>query len=308
MRDRRCFVQFTHPGGEHRPDVGDLKCWNCREHRRKYLKSVGRYLDGETMREGEIVFWGEWEPESRVIRRYERASPDEPRFLWEPFFEAHRDGLWRQNTDPWVFGQRFQYTGCLQHSQRGPTQMRHLTRGLVILFGSCRARTRFVIDTVFVVDDMIEHSALNWRSQLDGWISDVYRTVTIEPWYRSPLPAGQSHRLYLGATPDLPVGGMFSFFPCRPFSNSSGGFARPEIQLPGYVTRSLTQGKKIARDLSIAEIGELWGAVARQVRDQGLSLGVAAQDPGASRSGNSQGAPPQVARPCSPSFAQRTSC
>jgi hypothetical protein len=28
MRERRCFVQFIHPGGEHRPDGGGLKFWN----------------------------------------------------------------------------------------------------------------------------------------------------------------------------------------------------------------------------------------------------------------------------------------
>jgi hypothetical protein len=59
MRDRRCFVQFMHPRGEHRQMWVTSKYWNRCEHRHKYLKSAGRYLDGEKMREGEIVFWGE---------------------------------------------------------------------------------------------------------------------------------------------------------------------------------------------------------------------------------------------------------
>src|SRR2546422_5325948 len=33
MRERRCFVQFIHPGGEHWPDQGDLKFWNREQHR-----------------------------------------------------------------------------------------------------------------------------------------------------------------------------------------------------------------------------------------------------------------------------------
>jgi hypothetical protein len=70
VRERRCFVQFIHPGGEHWPDRGDRKFWNREAHRRKFLKGRGRYITGGEAREGEIVFWGEWEPESRVLARY----------------------------------------------------------------------------------------------------------------------------------------------------------------------------------------------------------------------------------------------
>jgi hypothetical protein len=108
VRERRCFVQFIHPGGEHWPDRGDRKFWNREAHRRKFLKGRGRYITGGEAREGEIVFWGEWEPESRVLARYSDRVADGPHFLYEPFFVDHRDGAWRQNTDPFVFGERFQ--------------------------------------------------------------------------------------------------------------------------------------------------------------------------------------------------------
>jgi len=45
MFERLCFVQFIHPGGEHEPDDGDLKLWNCGAHRRKFMKARGRYLE-----------------------------------------------------------------------------------------------------------------------------------------------------------------------------------------------------------------------------------------------------------------------
>jgi hypothetical protein len=202
-----------------------------------------------------------------------------PHYLWEPYYEDHQDGLWRQNTDPWVYGDRFQYTGCLQHTRRGPTQLRYLTRGSVILFGSCIGRARFVIDTVFVVDECTHHDEANWREQLAGRVSDTYRAVTMGPWYASPLPEGQSHRLYFGATPERPVGDMFSFFPCLPLGDMHEGFARPTISLPVYITPHLTQGKKMARDLSTAELAELWNAVVSQVEGQGLALGVRAEAP-----------------------------
>jgi hypothetical protein len=285
MRELRCFVQFIHPGGEHSPDQGDLKLWNRGAHRRKFLKSHGRYRRRGRPAEGEVVFWGEWEPESRVVRRYEHGSLDGPRFLYDPYYVDHRDNACRQNTDPFVFGDAFHYTGCMQHTQRGPTQLRFLAPGSLVLFGSCRGMTRFVIDTVFVVGDFVDHTAADQRQKLEGRISDTYRTVTIDPWYRGPLPEGQSHRLYVGATPERSVGEMFSFFPCQPHAEDGRGFGRPEIQIPGRITNHLTQGKKIARDLTIEELGDLWRRVAEQVEDQGLSLGVHADLPQKRREG-----------------------
>jgi hypothetical protein len=279
MRERRCFVQFIHPGGEHRPDAGDIKRWNVGNHQRKFLKRPGRYIAGDEEHEGDLAFWGEWEAESRVLTRWQPDAPAEPHYLWEPYFEDHKDGQWRQNTDPWVYGDRFQYTGCLQHTRLGPTQLRYLSRGSVVLFGSCVGKTRFVIDTVFVVDEWTHHEEAAWREQLAGRVSDTYRKVTMEPWYSSPLPAGQSHRLYFGATRDTPVGEMFSFFPCRLSEEGDTGFARPTIRLPGLITPHLTQGKKITRDLGIAEVANLWRGVADQVEDQGLALGVHAETP-----------------------------
>lgn len=279
MRERRCFVQFIHPGGEHWPDQGDLKFWNRDAHRRKFLTSHGRYVDGGDVKEGTVVFWGEWEPESRVIARYTDRVPDGPHFLYEPFFVEHHDGAWRQNTDPFVFGEPFHYTGCLQHTRRGPTQLRFLAPGSLILFGSCREKSRFVVDTVFVVADFIDHSAEDWGETLDGRVSSTYRKVTLEPWYRGSPPEGQSHRLYFGATPEDPVGEMLSFFPCRPSEENELGFARPNVHIPGFITRHLTQGKKLARDLSLGEVGELWEQVVRQVEGQGLSLGTYAELP-----------------------------
>lgn len=279
MRERRCFVQFIHPGGEHRPDQGDLKLWNCGGHRRKFLKSRGRYRKRGDWKEGEIVFWGEWEPESRVVRRYANPAPDGPLFLYEPYYVEHGDGVWRQNTDPFVFGDAFHYTGCMQHTRRGPTQLRFLAPGSLVLFGSCRGKTRFVLDTALVVADFVDHTLADQLQKLDGKVSNTYRTVTIDPWYRGSLPEGQSHRLYLGATPGRSVGEMFSFFPCLPHAEDGRGFARPEIQLPGCITGHLTQGKKIARDLTVAEVGELWRHLAEEVEEQGLSLGVHAELP-----------------------------
>ncbi|MFI5010136.1 MAG: hypothetical protein ACHQDY_07665 [Solirubrobacterales bacterium] len=291
MRERRCFVQLMHPGGEHSPNTPDLKLWNQGSHQRKFLVSNGHCIAEGARRDGEIVFWGEWEAESWVSRRYESPLPDGPRFLYEPYFVDHRDGVWRQNTDPFVFGESFHYTGCLQNTRRGPTQLRYLTPGSIVLFGSCRAKSRFLLDTVFVVAGHIDHGADDWRWVLEGRISRTYRKVTIEPWYRDPpedlscrpdcgdRPEGERYRLYFGATPERPVGRTFSFFPCLPHDVGGRGFARPEIRIPGYVTPNLTQNKKISSDLTLATLEELWQEVVRQVQEQRLALGVHAELP-----------------------------
>lgn len=298
MRERQCFVQFIHPGGEHRPDMGDMRSWNFGRHQRKFLKRPGSYIAGGEIHQGDLTLWGEWEPESRVLERWHPDTRDAPHYLWEPYFADQHDTVHGQNTDPWVYGDCFQYTGCLQHTRRGPTQLRYLNRGSVVLFGSCVERARFVIDTVFVVDSWIDHQADDWRERLSGRVSDTYRTVTMEPWYSSPLPVGQSHRLYFGATPKAPVGEMFSFFPCRPYDSSSRGFARPAISLPGHITPNLVQGKKFTRDPSIAQLSELWGSVVRQVEGQGLALGVTAETPAIEDSLRETQARPSHSAPC----------
>jgi hypothetical protein len=278
--DRRCFVQFIHPGGEHRPDPDGMKSWNCGSHRRKFLTSRGRYSDDSHVQEGEIVFWGEWEAESRVVKRYDEPVPDGPHFLYEPFFVEPEEYEDRQNTDPFVFGDQFHYTGCLQHTRRGETQLRRLTPGSVVLFGSCVRKSRFVIDTVIVVANYIDHSAQDYRDKVTGAVSSTYFRVTVAPWYGNlSATSRQVHRLYFGATYERNVEGMFSFFPCRPRDKAPNGFARPEIFIPDRITRNLTQGKKIARLTSGPQAKNLRDKVVTQVLKQGLLLGLRAELP-----------------------------
>jgi hypothetical protein len=137
-----------------------------------------------------------------------------------------------------------------------------------------------VLDTVFVVAGYVDHGAGDVRSALAAHVPDQYWNMTLDTWYSGSIPEGRTFRLYFGATPDEPLGEMFSFFPALPAPGEIPRFARPEIRLPGFITPHLTQGKKIARDLSQPEIAELWDDVARQVADAGLALGVRADLPG----------------------------
>jgi hypothetical protein len=280
--EKLCFVQFIHPGGEHGPDAPGMKRWNVGLHRRKFLRSTGVALDSSRQKQrDELIFWGEWEPESRVD---EVASPvaEGPRFVQRPFYSDPPSEGWRQNTDPFVFGDQFHYTGCLQHTRHGPTQLRFLGRGSVILFGSCIGRSKFVLDTLFVVDRWVHHTEADHQHALEGQISDVYRAVTIDSWYSGPGCDSNSYRLYFGATPEQPVGEMFSFFPASTSERHPNGFPRPEIRLD-LITPNLTQGKRLNPQTSLSDVRRLWSAVAKQVEASGLLLGVHADLPSAQR-------------------------
>jgi hypothetical protein len=135
-----------------------------------------------------------------------------------------------------------------------------------------------VLDTVFVVDHWTDHAVADYERLRDA-VSDTYWRATLEPWYSGSVPGGQSFRLYYGATFENPVNGMFSFFPASSSERHPNGFARPEIRLRGYVTPTLTQGKRLNRGVTSREVKAGWESVVRQVREQGLALGVHAELP-----------------------------
>jgi hypothetical protein len=271
--DALAFVQFIHPGHEHAPDAGLVKTWNRGPHRRKFLLAEGAYLLGGEQREGRVAFWGEWEPPSRVVARYP-VDADLPRFIHEPLLERPSSFRGLQNTDPYVFGERFLYTGCQQHTNGGrtETQLRRLRRGSVILFGSCRDLSRFVVDTVFVVARHVDHSFGDHHDVLREVVDGEYWAVTLGPWYAEG-DSEMSFRLYLGATPNDPVRGMFSFVPCIPAEGDlDARFARPEIRLPDVITPHLRQGKKITKLHRPEEAISLWTEVRAQVERADLGL------------------------------------
>lgn len=273
----RCFVQFIHPGGEHGPDAPGRRGWNRGEHRRKFLLARGEYLErprGVTVAD-DVVFWGEWEPESDVEAIHSPVGRDGPRWLHRPYYVY--PGAYsgeHQNTDPFVFGDRFMYTLCRQTKPfRGhyrPTFLRDLAPGSLILFGSLK-RGEFVLDTVLVVAAGVLHNADDWQTALAGRVSDTYVDVTLRPTYQSRLP--HDLRLYSGATMEEPVAGMFSFVPCLPAGSGSAGFLRPQIRLDNVITPGLMMGAKVTRHLSLERVKELWDNVVAQMIDQDLALG-----------------------------------
>ena len=268
------FVQFPHPGAEHVPP-GPVMAWNTGDHRRKFLLARGRYVDeDDEVREGELVFWGEWEPPSQVITRWS-ASGRLPRVLHRPYWQRPPGSGWRQSTDPWVFGERMRYSNCKQTICPGnrPTALQRLTRGSVICFGSAISG-EFCADTILVIA-----SAEPWTpadATIGQRAGEAFRACTADSLASGDGSYAQTRlTLYTGATIDDPVDGMYSFVPALPVQGKYPRFARPPIRLPGLINPASTQSAMGAsRRRSAGEVNDAWEAIRHQVLIAGLALAV----------------------------------
>ena len=287
MADKRCFVQFSHPGKEH--DAHSGRVWHKEppSHRRKFMQLQGHWIERDgTSQSGTMWAWGEWEPESNIVREFTASGGNSryPCFLWQPYYipktnlECADKKL--HNTDPFVLGNRFLYSNCGQGSQskRG---LKELAQGSVIAFGSGKeidGKRKWTLDTVLVVKDSVEYSPRNARTELRDWAPDTFLEVCGGPFSRSD--ASWRLRLYRGATPDDPVEGMFSFFPAMPAGGETG-FPRPPISLPDcYFNPGSWQAPKGLRcQRSYDKLHGLWECLVGQVRDAGLVLGTYAELP-----------------------------
>lgn len=268
-------VQFPHPGGEHDMSRRQIREWQSgsASHRRTFLQVDGRFresLDGPDV-VGGLAAWVEWEAQACLICELDPVAGG-PSWLCDPVVDGlaptPEDGSPPQNTDPFVFGDRFRYTACRQPTNR---KLRALGRGSLILLGSSVGGD-FVLDTVFVVAEYIDHTATTYDGLPSSVSSDDHRRFTLDPWYGWG-DDGTTYRLYLGATPDEPVEGMFSYVPCRPQAGDRSAFARPAIHLPPFVDPRV---RMQARSSSVVEpkvVADAWRTVADSVMEAGLCFG-----------------------------------
>lgn len=306
------FVQFMHPGGEHKPRNGEeIFPWNENDHKRKFIKNSGEYITGKDdceIKRAELTFWGEWEAQSKVLKKMDGSEG--PNYLHEPFYEKPSHYKGKQNTDPFVFGENFYYTCCRQYRRASngrlcPTKLTKLEFGSLILFGS-KVKNQFVLDTVFVVDrDPIQHNADTIeevveelpQTYVDATMAALYPDKFSESNVSGSVDTSKSclvdfeeqeedalfHEvdedkltfyLYKGVTFENrhQANGMFSFFPCRPYSDDVG-FKRPAINLDKFVNPNLMMGYK-ASQVNPDKVKELWESIVDQVVGQKLVLGI----------------------------------
>jgi hypothetical protein len=279
------LVQFMHPGPEHAPDrltsaTTGQKEWNAGLHRRKFLLSNGASTSHPNIlpREGDVAFWGEWEPQSTCTLLPRGGMPGLPQWLHEPCLDlnaivAHPDVTW-QNTDPLVFGDMFRYVLCRQVRGNGNrTQLSYLSDGDVILFGS-HLGGEFVLDTVFVVD---MHEDLVLGRLPPRWESALHIAITMNTF---ELPRA-GLRLYGGRT--WKPGAPFSFVPCVAWGEAQMPFTRPRLQpvgpLASAITPAMKMGFKTTEVGGASEARAAWDAVVSQVLEQGCRLGTHIGEP-----------------------------
>lgn len=164
--------------------------------------------------------------------------------------------------------------------------MQDLQAGSVLLFGSCLSKSQFILDTVCVIDHAQPYTP-STITTLFGGVSQAFVDATLSrlPFNLARFGASAPLCLYSGVTWEqhcTPMQGhhhMFSFIPCKPFDKAPHGFARPVISLPGYITDSLTQGRKLSQLPTLTDIVALWESVRDQVVSQGLCLGIWTESP-----------------------------
>ena len=286
MESKLKIVQFSHPGKEHGHDKTNPnhKSWNDDEHKRKFLLSEGCYVDkNNQMQKGNIVFWGEWEPDSDV-QPLNQLKPYYPKWLHTPYLPEilpPSTGYQKiyQNTDPCVFGDYFKYFVCKQYRQKTmkSTALATLDKGSLILFGSTANNAFFQLDTVFVVSDFIEYNP-NDSNALSEYKLGVYRDFVFKMAFPKPIGCDLTLRLYKGATFDNPFEGMYSFSPAQIWNNQTLGFPRvpltkESLKNTKYITNNLNAAPKCSTS-SISEIKDLWTEIRNLSRKNGCVEGV----------------------------------
>lgn len=273
------IIQLLHPGRQYdiRPqhnnrqyqfineNCGILYWSSLDAHRRKYIYTMGDCIhpDGRLLRNQPIVFWGEWEAHSvfRLIQNNGQAE-DRPRHIHQPFISREREG--KQNTDPFVFGEPFLYSNCLQSLRT----MRDVPNGSLILFGSEVSRDgerSFVLDTVFVVETSIQINRKN-LPEIRAKTPTVFHDTVLRK-----IPCNRIYRLYFSRMHSDQNASCFSYFPCKLYERDQF-MLRPSIPIDKFNLKKPGSGQgihKIQRDSQ-----KYWEELKDYLRSSGYCLGV----------------------------------
>lgn len=289
------LIQFMHPGKEHTLSKTAFKKgqtifnWNDKDHKRKFMKVTGEYIDGNDMlqKSDELYFWGEWEPMSYISQLPQtNLIGAYPTCLHKPFLDlsnykpSHNNNCSSsnchlQNTDPFVFADHFFYSLCQQDHK---PVMRTLPAGSLILFGSIKnprsnGAEYFALDTVFVVGDNKPFTPATYQTDLGNFIPQDYDKIMG----------------FVGSTDNLPKTayqgvnyserdqylGMYSFVPCKIGKNGQNGFERIHLTRNDIIelNEKLSQGLKTS-NLSLQRNKAIWDTLCVILDKQGYSRGV----------------------------------
>jgi hypothetical protein len=275
------IVQFLHTAVEATPihENDSVVPWNNFEnHRRKFLKSTGKYIDSSDKEvENELTFWGEWEPQSH-IKLLKNGKKNFPTYLNNPFLNPSVPNR-THNTDPNVFGKRFKYIVCKQAAFHNV--LTNLQENSIILFGSS-INGEFCLDTVFVVSKNKTNYSLSSIEELfPEEKRGKYYHASVNPMYddtnyNANIEEGDSCRIKdksiytfyesVDFTEKDNYHGMYSFVPAKIFDSERESvyvFKQPRIELD-FIEPLQTQGVN-SKECNLSEIILYWNKVIQQV-------------------------------------------
>lgn len=250
------IVKFYHSGVVDKKSSNQKNDRYKRKHKRKLIINEISFLNkhNEVCTTDNGYFWGEWEAESDCQKRdnfylHSIKYPSEIETNKKIAYcnKCGKDEYQVLNTDPYVFGNYFIYSNCMQDRYRN---LKALKENDLIIFGS-QKNNFFIIDTVFVVDKQIrkEDCSKCFIRATGNLIDDTYL-------------------IYKGKT-FKEDNGLFSFFPC-----STQPFERPRIVING-TNDAQKQGVAYIRVNSV----EVWNSIKKQVIKSGCMLGIYAKEP-----------------------------
>ncbi|MED2844413.1 hypothetical protein [Bacillus toyonensis] len=267
-------IKFLHPGGErilsHSEIATGIASWNTMKHSRKYVEAKGKFMSAVNSIPVEDIlgFWTEWEAPSKIVRVTNSKTLGYPCYVHTPLHPTAPVSHQYKNTDPCVFGEYFLYSNCQQYTSHGKqaTVLQNLEPGDIIVFGS-HFGGLFVVDTVFVVKDVVPINRRQVRTRSIQQVPQWYYDLTLDFLVNN-------HVLYIGATPSQPYKGMFSFFPCVSAVHRPRGFNRP-------ATLHQTNSKQVRgfRYKGLGNPQSIWNQVVQDTLSAGLLLGVNAKVP-----------------------------
>lgn len=281
------IIQFLHTAQEATPvnELDNVIPWNNNDtHRRKFILSNGKFLnDNLEQEESELVFWGEWEAQSEIVK-INKSNINPPNYLNKPFINPAVPCR-THNTDPYVFGDKFRYIICKQGYFHNV--LTNLEPNSIILFGSS-INGRFCLDTVFVISndqsnytvDTIENLfPLNNRGQYyHASVNPIYgefeynnRNAESEDFCRINDKRDYTFYKAVNFLDRQNYNDLYSYVPCKVYNPNNFIFRQPVITLD-FIKGNQTQGVN-SKDCSVEEIVNYWKDIANQIQDKNLRLG-----------------------------------
>jgi hypothetical protein len=285
------IIQFLHPGGQYQINkkpssrycwntkfVDGMYLWNNCRHCKKFLQSIGDYVDGNNLliKSKKLLFWGEWEPCSyfQILSNCGYCLFF-PLHIHSPKYCFSKPGT--KNTDPLVFGSDFYYSNCNKK-----VQQLNLVPDSIILFGTnylnpSNGEPCFVLDTIFLVGKRNPYSVKNWNvSGIKFKLGDVLYDVTL-----SKIKNGKFN-LYTGINYSTNKN-YFSFVPVKKYDqNSTKGFERVKFyhnaKTGKYSLKGIHRNNRgfayFHKNASHKHCNIFWDSLVKKIRAQGFELGV----------------------------------